>query len=81
LSAAVDATGAHVIFTDLPAGSCTLAARRVHRERGGLTIIAGANLPMLLDFVLRDDAGPAEAAVAAERGREHIRVLDAPDGR
>ena len=30
---ALDETGARVIFTDLPAGSCTMAVRRLIRER------------------------------------------------
>src|SRR4051812_14838720 len=41
-----------VIFTDLQAGSCTMAARRVLRDIGDGVLIAGTNLPMLLDFVL-----------------------------
>src|SRR4030088_890019 len=45
-------TGARVIFTDLQAGSCTMAARKVIRELGEGVLVAGANLPMLLDFVL-----------------------------
>src|SRR5215211_925254 len=41
-------TGVRVIFTDLQAGSCTMAARRVLRELGEGVLVAGANLPMLL---------------------------------
>jgi PTS system N-acetylgalactosamine-specific IIA component len=68
-------SGARVIFTDLQAGSCTMAARRVIRELGEGTLVAGANLPMLLDFVLSPnaDAGAA-AAAAAERGRTAVSV-------
>src|SRR5687767_8065850 len=44
--------GVLVVFTDLQAGSCTMAARRVLRRLGKGTLVAGANLPMLLDFVL-----------------------------
>jgi PTS system N-acetylgalactosamine-specific IIA component len=32
----LDSSGATVIFTDLPAGSCTMAARRIQRERPDL---------------------------------------------
>lgn len=68
-------TGALVIFTDLQAGSCTMAARRVLREVPGAVLVAGANLPMLLDFVLSSDADPVAAAVAAsERGRNAVSV-------
>jgi PTS system mannose-specific IIA component len=37
-----------VLFTDLAAGSCGIASRRVGRE--GLRKITGVNLPMLLEF-------------------------------
>ena len=69
------ASGARVIFTDLQAGSCTMAARRVLRQLGEGTLVAGANLPMLLDFALSHDADPgAAAAQAAERGRAAVSV-------
>jgi PTS system N-acetylgalactosamine-specific IIA component len=68
-------TGALVIFTDLQAGSCTMAARRVLREVPGAVLVAGANLPMLLDFVLSAEADPVTAATAAaERGRAAVSV-------
>ena len=68
-------SGARVIFTDLQAGSCTMAARRVLRELGEGTLVAGANLPMLLDFALSSDADVAAAATqAAERGRAAVSV-------
>ena len=38
-------TGVRVIFTDLQAGSCTMAARRVLREIGDGVLVAGTNLP------------------------------------
>jgi mannose/fructose-specific phosphotransferase system component IIA len=77
LGRALDDTGATVVFTDLPGGSCTLAARRLQRERPGLAVVIGVNLPMLLEFVMRESAGAADAAAAMERGREHIRIFDA----
>ena len=68
-------TGARVIFTDLQAGSCTMAARRVLREIGEGVLVAGTNLPMLLDFALSSNANAAEAAAsAAERGRVAVTV-------
>ncbi len=68
-------TGARVIFTDLQAGSCTMAARRVLREIGEGVLVAGTNLPMLLDFALSANANAAEAAAsAAERGRTAVTV-------
>jgi mannose/fructose-specific phosphotransferase system component IIA len=76
LAAALDATGAHVVFTDLPAGSCTLAARRLMRERPALRVVAGVNLPMLLEYALRETPSDDDVAAAAERGRDSIRALD-----
>ncbi len=67
---ALDDTGARVIFTDLPAGSCTMAVRRLVRERPGVVLITGINLSLLLDFAMQDDADPVAAAHGAlERGR------------
>lgn len=68
-------TGVRVIFTDLQAGSCTMAARRVLRELGEGVLVAGANLPMLLDFVFSATENASEAATAsAERGRAAVTV-------
>lgn len=73
LRAAIDETGARVVFTDLQAGSCTMAARRVLRDRTDVLFIAGANLPMLLDFALSAEPAPLDAARhAIERGRAAI---------
>ena len=80
LGEAVAAHGARVIFTDLPAGSCTIAARKLARDRPGLAVVTGANLTMLLDFALKGGDGTAAAARAAERGREAIGVAPAPEG-
>jgi len=66
-------TGVRVIFTDLQAGSCTMAARRLLRGMDDAVLVAGVNLPMLLDFVFADDySGPEAAKRAAERGRAAI---------
>ena len=68
-------SGARVVFTDLQAGSCTMAARRVLREMGDGVLVAGTNLPMLLDFALSTNPNAAEAAAtAAERGRMSVSV-------
>jgi PTS system N-acetylgalactosamine-specific IIA component len=72
-------SGVRVIFTDLQAGSCTMAARRVLRELGDGTLVAGANLPMLLDFVMSANGDLASAATtAAERGRAAVSVHGRP---
>ena len=67
LRAAVDAHGIRVVFTDLPAGSCTFAARRLQRERPDVVLVTGVNLATLLDFVFASDA--SHVADAVEKGR------------
>ncbi len=76
LREAVASAGASVIFTDLPAGSWTIAARRVQRERPDVVVVTGANLPALLDFVFRTDLEAATAAGhAADKGRGSLAVI------
>lgn len=67
-------TGVRVIFTDLQAGSCTLAARRVLRGMTDAVLVVGANLPMLLDFIFADTPAVEAARHAAERGRAAVAV-------
>jgi len=70
------ATGALVIFTDLQAGSCTMAARRLLREVAEVALVSGTNLPMLLDFVMsRDSDTVAAARGAVEKGRSSMTVV------
>jgi PTS system N-acetylgalactosamine-specific IIA component len=72
-------TGIRVVFTDVQAGSCTMAARRVLRGMTDAVVVCGTNLPVLLDFVFNEQASPAEAARhATERGRAAIAVVGSP---
>ena len=70
---------ATVVFTDLPGGSATLAARRILRDVPSLTIVTGANLATLVDFVFAEEGmSAAEAAAhAAERGRAALATVHA----
>ena len=69
-------TGARVIFTDLPAGSATIAARRIVRDDPSLVLVSGVNLATLLDFVFNNDVSPTDAArTAAERGKASLIVV------
>ena len=74
----LQAIGATVIFTDLQAGSCTMAARRLLREMPGVLLVSGANLPMLLDFVMSSAEPQAAARAAVERAKAAISVYEAP---
>ena len=72
----IDAIDARVVFTDLQAGSCTMAARKVLRDRTDVLLIAGTNLPMLLDFVFAENMPAIEAARhALDRGRAAISAI------
>jgi PTS system N-acetylgalactosamine-specific IIA component len=59
-----------VFFTDLPAGSATIAVRRIMRDTDGVVLVTGTNLATLLEFVFRGEERPGDAARhAAEKGR------------
>jgi N-acetylgalactosamine PTS system EIIA component len=66
-----------VIFTDLPGGSATLAARRVLHDTPGLMIVTGVSLAALMDFVFCPTGMSAReaAARAVEKGRAAIASL------
>lgn len=69
-------TGVTVVFTDLQAGSCTMATRRTLRDRPDVLVVAGVNLPMLLDFAMADTLPPIDAARhALERGRAAMSAI------
>ena len=75
LAQALDETGATAIFTDLPAGSCTMAVRRLVRARPGVVLATGINLSFLLDFAMRDDSVTVTAVQRAmESGRASMVV-------
>ena len=74
----VDSRNIRIIFTDLPAGSCTIAARRVLAARPQVVLVTGASLPLLLDFMSHEELEPAQAAThAVERA---VRSLAAVPG-
>ena len=73
--------GVAVIFTDLPAGSCTMAARRLMRDRPDLLLVTGTNLATLLDFVFSDGVPVGDAVRhAVEKGKAALVVTGAPSG-
>lgn len=70
-----------VIFTDLPAGSWTLAARRLMRNRDDVTLVTGVNLAVLLDFAFHASEGGRSAAEnAMEKGRAALAVAGGGGG-
>jgi N-acetylgalactosamine PTS system EIIA component len=72
-------SGARVVFTDLPAGSCNTAALRAVHEREGAVLVMGANLPALLHFAMHDELSDADAArAAAAKGGAALRAYPDP---
>jgi len=68
--------GPAVVFADLAGGSCAAAAAAVARSRPDVRVVAGVNLPMLLEFAFhRDDALDAAAHRAGQAGRAAVREV------
>lgn len=65
-----------VIFADLQAGSCGMAALSTCREGGNRAVVCGVNLPILLDFVFHRDL-PIDELVERllVKGKDGIRPL------
>ncbi|MCY7413164.1 MAG: hypothetical protein LH471_09065 [Salinibacterium sp.] len=68
------AAGITVIFTDLPAGSTTMAARRAQRDHPEVTVVTGVSLPVLLDFVFAATGATNAVETAVEKGRAAMLV-------
>lgn len=69
----IERDGIRAIFTDLPSGSWTMAARRAMRGNEDVVLVTGVNLAALLEFVMRDDLEPAAGARACvDRARAAI---------
>jgi len=75
LRKAMEESGARVVFTDLPAGSCNTAALRAVHEVPGAVLVMGVNLPALLHFAMHAELPDDEAArQAAQRGGAALRA-------
>jgi mannose/fructose-specific phosphotransferase system component IIA len=66
-----------VLFVDLLGGSCGQVCALLQRERPGVLLASGVNLPMLLEFLVhRGRVGPAELKQRLEaRGTAAIRCV------
>lgn len=63
------ADGVTMIFSDLPAGSTTMAARRAQRDHPEVTVVTGVSLPLLLDYAFAAPDAVDAADAAVEKGR------------
>jgi N-acetylgalactosamine PTS system EIIA component len=68
------ADGVQVIFSDLPAGSTTMAARRAQRAHPEVTVVTGISLPVLLDYAFAAPDAVNAADLAVEKGRAAMMV-------
>jgi len=68
--------GGVLVFTDLPSGSCALAARICCRQQKDSAVVFGVNLAMLLDFVFHRDLPLKELVPRLlEKGRGSLSSL------
>ncbi len=72
------ADGVRVIFSDLPAGSTTMAARRAQRDHPEVTVVTGISLPVLLDYAFAAPGAAHAADAAVEKGRAAMMVTRGP---
>jgi PTS system N-acetylgalactosamine-specific IIA component len=72
---ALERSGAKVVFTDLPAGSCTATVRRISKFSPDITLVTGVTLPTLLAYVMG-----ASIEEAVEKGREALGAVEPPRG-
>lgn len=65
-----------VVLVDLAGGSCHAAALRAARGRIGVHVVAGVNLPLVLDFLQKRDRMEAAELVEhiLDRGRAGLRA-------
>ncbi|MGD2070572.1 MAG: hypothetical protein PVI57_18000 [Gemmatimonadota bacterium] len=70
-----------VVFTDLQAGSCAMAARLACRGQAGRVVVCGVNLAMLLDFVFHREMPLHELADRlVQKGRQAVLCVPSSGG-
>jgi mannose/fructose-specific phosphotransferase system component IIA len=74
--------GPALVMVDLAGGSTLSAAQRACRGRAGVHLLAGVNLPVLLDFLQKRGSLSAAELVAhvLDRGHAGLRLVPPPAG-
>jgi PTS system mannose-specific IIA component len=67
-----------IVFVDMFGSSCSTASARVRRDRAGVAVICGVNLPMLIRFLTyRSKLGFDELVqLVQETGQSAVKPLD-----
>lgn len=70
----LSASAGTILFVDFLGGSCSNACRAIQASGNTIRVIAGVNLPMLLDFFMYREQYSLEAltALLLEAGRRNI---------
>ena len=74
-----ESAGKHIVlFVDYSGGSCCTSCLRAVREKIGVKVISGVNLPAFLDFVSKRDTMEFDEMVehVVHRGKDSIRVVE-----
>uniref|UniRef100_A0A7C4TDQ4 PTS sugar transporter subunit IIA n=1 Tax=candidate division WOR-3 bacterium TaxID=2052148 RepID=A0A7C4TDQ4_UNCW3 len=64
----------HIVFVDLPGGSCGISCLNLLREDKNIRVVCGVNLPMLLEFFLLREKYDVDELVQIliKKGRDNI---------
>lgn len=69
------AGGPAIVFVDMASGSCAFAGHQVSRGHDNVSVVTGANLPMLLDFIFhREMSVSALAERVAGKGTAALKA-------
>ncbi len=68
---ALEGAAARIVFTDLPAGSCTMAARRLQRAQPDVLLVTGTNVAVLMEFLFAVE-GPLGTRIPALAELTHM---------
>ena len=66
-----------IVMVDLAGGSCLAAVQRACRNRSDVAVVAGVNLPLLLDYIQKRETLSRDDLLAhmLDRGRDGLRVV------